>query len=75
MPEPLVHTAQHAIQHAAAPQPDHSRPWLAHYPEGIDWDQSFVPVPLHQLFEEAAGRYANRPCLDFLGAATATRRC
>ncbi|SMH60546.1 long-chain-fatty-acid--CoA ligase [Azospirillum agricola] len=44
-----------------------NRPWLAHYPAGIAWDQSFAPTPLHQLFEDAAKRYADRPCLDFLG--------
>ncbi|MFD1623017.1 long-chain-fatty-acid--CoA ligase [Azospirillum griseum] len=43
------------------------RPWLAHYPDNIAWDQRFAPAPLHQLFEDAARRFADRPCLDFLG--------
>ncbi|MBK4722924.1 long-chain fatty acid--CoA ligase [Azospirillum sp. YIM DDC1] len=45
--------------------PAHS--WLAHYPEGIAWDQPIAVTPLAELFEEAARRYADRPCLDFLG--------
>lgn len=44
-----------------------AHPWLAHYPEGIAWDQPIAVTPLAELFEEAARRYADRPCLDFLG--------
>ena len=44
-----------------------THPWLAHYPEGIAWDQPIAVTPLTELFEEAARRYADRPCLDFLG--------
>ncbi len=45
--------------------PDH--PWLTHYPKDIAWDQPIAAAPLAELFEEAARRFANRPCLDFLG--------
>ncbi len=44
-----------------------AHPWLAHYPDGIAWDQPIAVTPLAELFEEAARRYADRPCLDFLG--------
>ncbi|QCO01522.1 long-chain-fatty-acid--CoA ligase [Azospirillum argentinense] len=44
-----------------------AHPWLTHYPEGIAWDQPIAVTPLAELFEEAARRYADRPCLDFLG--------
>lgn len=44
-----------------------AHPWLVHYPEGIAWDQPIAMTPLAELFEEAARRYADRPCLDFLG--------
>ncbi|AWJ89728.1 dicarboxylate--CoA ligase PimA [Azospirillum baldaniorum] len=44
-----------------------AHPWLVHYPEGIAWDQPIPVMPLAELFEEAARRYADRPCLDFLG--------
>ena len=43
------------------------RPWLAHYPSGIAWDQPIPAIPLTDLFEQAAARFARRPCLDFLG--------
>ncbi|MBP2290959.1 long-chain-fatty-acid--CoA ligase [Azospirillum rugosum] len=43
------------------------QPWLAQYPAGIAWDQDIPVSPLSDLFEEAAARFAQRPCLDFLG--------
>jgi len=42
-------------------------PWLAHYPDGIAWDQPMPAAPLSDLFDVAACRFADRPCLDFLG--------
>ena len=42
-------------------------PWLAHFPAGIAWDQDIPVSPLCDLFEVAAARFAERPCLDFLG--------
>jgi long-chain acyl-CoA synthetase len=41
--------------------------WLNRYPEGVDWHQRFAPAPLHQLLDEAAAKYAARPCTNFLG--------
>ena len=68
MPEPLAQSANPPTTNAnGAAANDTVHPWLAHYPEGIAWDQTFTPMPLHMLFEEAAGRYADRPCLDFMG--------
>ena len=66
MPEPLAQSANPPLAVNGA-DAGTDRPWLAHYPEGIAWDQHFAPMPLHMLFEDAAGRYADRPCLDFLG--------
>ena len=43
------------------------RPWLAHYPAGIDWAMPIAPQPLDAMFDAAAARFAARPCLDFLG--------
>ena len=42
-------------------------PWLASYPSGVDWSAEFPAMPLWDLFDQAVGRYADRPCLDFLG--------
>ena len=41
--------------------------WEASYPEGLDWRFEFEPKPLFSVLDEAAERYAARPCLDFLG--------
>ncbi len=43
------------------------RPWLSSYPPGIDWHRAPPTAPLHTLIDEAAARFPNRPCLDFLG--------
>jgi hypothetical protein len=42
-------------------------PWLASYSSGIDWSADFPAMPLWDLFDQAVGRFAHRPCLDFLG--------
>ncbi|MDH3659082.1 MAG: long-chain fatty acid--CoA ligase, partial [Alphaproteobacteria bacterium] len=41
-------------------------PWLANYPENIDWHAEFTPRPFQSLLDEAAVRYADNPCIDFL---------
>ncbi len=41
--------------------------WLAHYPKGVDWHQSFTPAPLYQLLDDGAAKYGARPCTNFLG--------
>ncbi|HZB92856.1 MAG TPA: AMP-binding protein [Stellaceae bacterium] len=46
---------------------DSNWPWLRSYPPGIDWFARFAEEPLHQLLEDSARRFADRPCLDFLG--------
>ena len=43
------------------------RPWLKSYPPGIAWDASFPALPVTRLLDEAAERFPERPCLDFLG--------
>lgn len=42
-------------------------PWLATYPAGIDWHAALPPETLVEVFEGAAARFGQRPCLDFLG--------
>jgi long-chain acyl-CoA synthetase len=42
-------------------------PWLTSYPSGVDWSADFPAMPLWDLFDQAVERYANHPCLDFLG--------
>ncbi|MEM8948978.1 MAG: long-chain fatty acid--CoA ligase [Pseudomonadota bacterium] len=43
-----------------------SRPWLARYPENINWHATFEARPFQALLDEAVARHADRPCLDFL---------
>ena len=50
--------------------PDTPRPWLAAYPEGIDWNLDIRPRSLNTLFADAVARFGARPCLDFMGART-----
>jgi len=44
--------------------PDH--PWLASYPEGIDWGAEIGVKPMHALLDDAVARFAGHPCIDFL---------
>lgn len=48
-------------------QPAQQHPWLKAYPQDIDWAMPIAPRALGAVFDEAAGRFAARPCLDFLG--------
>ena len=41
-------------------------PWLAHYPEGLDWHAGIPVKPVHSLLDDGAASYADRPCIDFL---------
>jgi long-chain acyl-CoA synthetase len=41
--------------------------WLANYPSGVDWHQTFKPVPVHQILDASAVRYAGKTCTSFLG--------
>ena len=42
-------------------------PWLASYPSDVDWAMPIPAKPLTDLLDESAARYAERPCLNFLG--------
>lgn len=42
-------------------------PWLAHYPEHIDWHAAIDSQPLHTILEETAARHPERAAIYFLG--------
>ncbi|CAK0757947.1 Long-chain-fatty-acid--CoA ligase [Azospirillaceae bacterium] len=42
-------------------------PWLSSYPPGINWHAEIPVAPLHQMLDDAAARFPDRPFLDFLG--------
>ncbi|HEV7372483.1 long-chain fatty acid--CoA ligase [Arenibaculum sp.] len=44
-----------------------ARPWDRAYPADVDWGARLPEQPLHELFDEAAARFSDRPCIDFLG--------
>ncbi len=46
---------------------DADHPWLKSIPAGVDWAADIPVSPVHCLIEEAAGRFAERPCIEFLG--------
>jgi long-chain acyl-CoA synthetase len=50
-----------------------ARPWLAAYPDGIDWYAPFPEHPLYRFLDETAARFGDRPAADFLGKKTSYR--
>lgn len=42
-------------------------PWIANYPEGVDWNHAFRGRSLSDMFDQAVDRFAEHPCLEFLG--------
>jgi long-chain acyl-CoA synthetase len=41
--------------------------WLARYPKDVDWYQHFSAMPMHQMLEASAAKYAGKICTNFLG--------
>ncbi len=46
---------------------DPARPWLAHYPAGIDWNAPLPQAPLTDLLDSAVRRWPALPALEFMG--------
>ncbi|GLQ56903.1 long-chain-fatty-acid--CoA ligase [Devosia nitrariae] len=46
------------------------RPWIDHYPEGIDWDVDIDIRPVHEQVLDACAKTPSAIALDFLGATT-----
>lgn len=42
-------------------------PWLKHYPDNIEWNQSITPAPVFQMLQDAAVDYRANAAMDFLG--------
>jgi long-chain acyl-CoA synthetase len=43
-------------------------PWLAHYPQHVDWNEIFEPTPVWTLLDTTIAKYADRPATQFLGS-------
>jgi long-chain acyl-CoA synthetase len=46
---------------------DIQRPWLKNYAHAVPWETDFNPVPMFELFRQAADAYADNIYLSFLG--------
>lgn len=46
------------------------RPWIDHYPDGIEWDVPIDTTPVHEQVLAACARDPHAIALDFLGATT-----
>jgi long-chain acyl-CoA synthetase len=44
-----------------------ARPWLDHYPSGLDWSAPIPIKPLYALLDDAVSRHPDQPAFDFLG--------
>ncbi len=42
-------------------------PWLKSYPDFVDWSMSLPATPVFKLLDDAAEKYPQNPCMDFLG--------
>jgi long-chain acyl-CoA synthetase len=46
--------------------PNPQLPWLKKYPPSVAWDAVLDPMPVGQMFDNAAARFGAQRCLDFL---------
>lgn len=44
-----------------------ARPWLDHYPVGVDWHAAIDKGPVHAMLDRTVAAYGNRPAVDFMG--------
>jgi len=44
-----------------------NHPWLRHYPPDVTWDQTFTPILVSTLLDDAVAAFGSRPCTYFLG--------
>lgn len=42
-------------------------PWEKNYPDNVNWHAPIETGSLYDIFEESVLKYAEKPCLDFLG--------
>ena len=43
------------------------RPWLNHYPDGLDWNTTFEALPLYALADQAVADHPEKYAVEFLG--------
>jgi len=50
-----------------APEIPAHHPWEDHYPAGLDWRLEIQTGPVTAILDAAVERFADRPCLNFMG--------
>lgn len=48
-------------------------PWIKSYPPGVHWDAELPIMPVPQLLDDAARKWADLPALEFMGKQTSYR--
>src|SRR3569623_1874949 len=54
----------------APPVSEMSPPWVAHYPQGVDWRMPLPVGTIPGLLDQATRRYPQNPAIGFLGRTT-----
>ena len=49
---------------------DGAWPWLAHYPEAMDWHADIPVKPLYAILDDAVAKHSHQPAFDFMGKKT-----
>lgn len=52
------------------PQSGVSWPWIASYPDGVDWGTTIVPAPLPEVLDRAAAQFPDKVAIRFKGKST-----
>jgi long-chain acyl-CoA synthetase len=55
---------------AAIDRTDRDRPWVTHYPPGIDWNTPIDLTPVHELVLRSCEKNPDGDALDFMGKKT-----
>src|SRR4051794_40716722 len=42
-------------------------PWIKSYPAGVRWNAELPTMPLQEILEESAKKWADKPALEFMG--------
>jgi long-chain acyl-CoA synthetase len=42
-------------------------PWIKSYPKGVRWNAELPTMPLQQILEDSAKKWADKPALEFMG--------
>jgi long-chain acyl-CoA synthetase len=42
-------------------------PWIKSYPKGVRWDANLPTMPLQEILEESAKKWADKPAVEFMG--------